>query len=303
MLESFWPAFVVSAILAWPMLALMRRIKADALISQYTPEHAGKAGTPSMGGIAPILGMLVGLAWHRPDEQAWWAAAFVAIIGYALIGFADDFLVPRAFPGKRGLGWPQKLVAQFAIAGLTAWMLQPQTIWHGVGYGFVVVFFANAVNFSDGLDGLCAGLLCVASFGLLVFSIASDVGTLALMTIGALVPFLFLNAPPAKIFMGDVGALPFGAVFGIMLIVAQSGRMLTTDKVMFVFISLVFILELILVPMQLFAVKVFKRRIFPATPLHHTFEKLGWKETRITATFLLVQALLVFVAWTWAEVL
>jgi phospho-N-acetylmuramoyl-pentapeptide-transferase len=110
---------------------------------------------------------------------------------------------------------------------------------------------------------------------------------------------MFLNAPPAKIFMGDVGALPFGATFGVLfahtLISQSENHSLTYVVAVLVATSLIFILELALVPMQLFWVKVFKRRLIPASPVHHSFEKLGWPETRITAVFLLAQFILTMI--------
>jgi len=298
----FWSAFLISALLGWPMLLLLRRVKAHASISQYTPEHASKAGTPSMGGIAPVLAMIVtiwlvrnssynygevGPDFHWPAEQ--FNAILIGLFGFGLLGFVDDFLIPRFLTGKRGLGWTQKLLIQLIIVTLMAKSFGLNSIQLSFMVGFIILFFANAVNFSDGLDGLCGGLLMISS----VFFMSGIVGYAAMAVVGALVPFMFLNVPPAKIFMGDVGALPFGATFGVLfantLISQTENHSLTYVMAVLVAISLIFILELALVPMQLFWVKAFKRRLIPASPVHHSFEKLGWPETRITAVFLLVQ--------------
>ncbi len=305
----FWLALLISALLSWPMLLVLRRIKAHASISQYTPEHAGKAGTPSMGGIAPLLAMIVTIClvrnssygygevssdFHWPVEQ--FNAILIGLFGFGLLGFIDDFLIPRYLTGKRGLGWTQKLLVQLAIVVLMVTSLGLSSIQLSVTVGFIILFFANAVNFSDGLDGLCGGLLIIAT----AFFMSGIVGFAAMAMVGALVPFMFLNAPPAKIFMGDVGALPFGATFGVLFantLVSQSeSHSLTYVVAVLVSVSLIFILELALVPMQLFWVKVFKRRLIPASPVHHSFEKLGWPETRITAVFLLVQFILTMIA-------
>jgi len=305
----FWLALLISALLGWPMLLIMRRAKAHASISQYTPEHAGKAGTPSMGGIAPIFAVLV-TVWlvrnssynygdvpadfHWPAEQ--FNAILIGLAGFGLLGFVDDFLIPRFMIGKRGLGWTQKLLIQLIIVALMVMSLGVASVELSLTVGFIILFFANAVNFSDGLDGLCGGLLIIST----TFFMSGILGFAAMAMVGALVPFMFLNAPPAKIFMGDVGALPFGAAFGVLLansLVTQSENYSPTYVVaVLIAVSLIFILELVLVPMQLLWVKVFKRRLIPASPVHHSFEKLGWPETRITATFLLIQFILTMIA-------
>jgi phospho-N-acetylmuramoyl-pentapeptide-transferase len=288
-LSSFWIALAVSAALSWPLLVVMRRLKAEAVISQYTPEHAIKAGTPSMGGIAPLLAVLAVslvaiLVWKREPPAT--KAIGIGLIGFGLLGFFDDFLIPKFMKGKRGFGWTQKLILQIGITALMVAVLKPIGSFQVVASGFLILFFANAVNFSDGLDGLCGGLLIVSAHA---FAVGSQ-SQIAFALIGALIPFLILNAPPAKIFMGDVGALPFGAIFGVMI---ASASVLANDSVLpLIPVSLIFILELVLVPMQLFWVKVFKKRLIPASPVHHSFEKIGWPETRITAMFLLVQVVL-----------
>ena len=267
----------------------MRRLKADAIISQYTPEHAGKAGTPSMGGIAPLFGVLATcvislLFWERGSTSN--LSIIVGLIGFGLLGFVDDFVIPRAMRGKRGFGWTQKLVLQIGITALMVAILMPNGLFQLLASGFLILFFANAVNFSDGLDGLCGGLLIVAAHA---FAVGSQ-NMVALALIGALIPFLILNAPPAKIFMGDVGALPFGAALGVII---ASASVLKNESILpLIPVSLIFILELALVPLQLFWVKMFKRRLIPASPVHHSFEKMGWPETRITAIFILIQVVL-----------
>lgn len=294
--SAFWIALGVSAALGWPLLILMRRLKAHAAISQYTPEHAGKTGTPSMGGIAPLIGVLAVTAINFSSDrssQTW--AMIVALVGFGLLGFVDDFLIPRMIPGKRGFGWTQKLVLQVLIASAVGWLMNPGSLGSAGITAFLVIFFANGVNFSDGLDGLCGSLLIVSCI-----AIKGQFGVEAFALIGALIPFLLLNAPPAKIFMGDVGALPFGALVGIMVSgYLQAAEATTiTHFIIPAIATLIFILELVLVPMQLFWVKVFKKRLIPASPFHHSFEKIGWPETRITATFVLAQIILTMLALT-----
>ena len=315
-LGPFWCALLISAVLGYPILLLMRRLKAHAMISQYTPEHAGKVGTPSMGGIAPLIALILTTVWIQysandyaetvevSEGWAWPAktitAILIGLIGYGAIGFIDDFVIPRYLKNKRGFGWTQKLFLQIIVVALMVFALQPLSLTTSLLVGFCIIFFANAVNFSDGLDGLCGGLLVVAS----AFFVPGIVGYVALAMMGALVPFLILNAPPAKIFMGDVGALAFGATFGMLfsnaLWLEGLGMGLTMSIGPLIVVSMIFILELSLVPMQLFWVKTFKRRLIPASPVHHSFEKMGWPETRITSIFILVQLLLTALAITLA---
>lgn len=293
---TFWLALAISAVLGWPMLLLMRVVKGHASISKWTPEHAGKVGTPSMGGIAPIIAITavlfsLMLTPLNDDFKNLMIALIIGISGFFVLGMADDFLIPRLMPSKRGFGWTQKLVGQLLVICAMVFAMQPLGLVESVCYGFLILFFANAVNFSDGLDGLCGGLLIIA---LLAFTRGS-LGLIALATIGALIPFMFLNVPPAKIFMGDVGALTLGALYGVFFAheLFNSGQvpqwLMATSLVV---VSLIFILELALVPMQLFSVKVFKKRLIPASPVHHSFEKIGWPETRITGVFILTQLLL-----------
>jgi phospho-N-acetylmuramoyl-pentapeptide-transferase len=270
----------------------MRRLKAHAAISQYTPEHAGKVGTPSMGGIAPVLAILSVAVWLDAGSPKWsnYDPIIIGLVGFGILGFFDDFLIPRLYPKKRGFGWTPKLIAQIAIVIIMILATGDTDPFDGLVKAVCILFFANAVNFSDGLDGLCAGLLIVS---LIAFS-----SGISLAIIGALIPFLFLNAPPAKIFMGDVGALPIGAAFGWLVCERYIPSISGIDVLTMVLVSMVFILELVLVPMQLFWVKVFGRRLIPASPLHHSFEKLGWPETRITAIFILTQLVLTILAMT-----
>jgi phospho-N-acetylmuramoyl-pentapeptide-transferase len=277
------------------MLLLMRKIKGHASISKWTPEHAGKVGTPSMGGIAPLIALLGVTAWaYSISRNPIMPALMIGMAGFGLIGFIDDYWIPKVMQEKRGFGWTQKLILQIVV---TVLMIVQLTHYWATSIplafllGFLIIFFANAVNFSDGLDGLCGGLLILAT---LAFTRGMDAFSLAM--IGALIPFLFLNAPPAKIFMGDVGALPLGACFGVMVWSQYTSSASSQGSLLAVValgtISLVFILELCLVPMQLFWVKVFKKRLIPAAPVHQSFEKMGWPDTRITAVFLLTQLLL-----------
>jgi phospho-N-acetylmuramoyl-pentapeptide-transferase len=278
-----------------------------------------------MGGLIIVVGVTAVLIWHaflpyrgfgetpRSSSSPEWAwAALVVFIGFALIGFIDDFVIPRMMPGKRGLGWKQKLLMQIALGLIAAWLLTGEVVSVGSALTlFTVLFFANAYNFADGLDALAGTLLISLAIGLAAIGDARFYNTLqapAMMAlVGAVIPFLFLNAPPAKLFMGDVGSLPIGALLGLAVswiafvpppetapVAVQPALILLALLIL----SLVMVAELLPPPMQIFWVKVFKKRLFPYTPIHHAFEKAGWKETRVVAMFALVQFVLMMIAIT-----
>lgn len=247
-----------------------------------------KSGTPNMGGIFIVVALVVELAFSASG----FAAIFV-ILGFAAIGFVDDFVVPRA-TSKRGLGWVPKLVMEFGVMAI--FLLVAGGSIGALMTGFFVVFFANAVNFSDGLDALAGTLILVAllPFGVYFLTVSNALNVaMAFAAMGAAIPFLFLNAPPAKVFMGDVGSLALGSLFGLLFSASPWQTSVWPWAA-----SLVFIIELALVPIQILAVKTIKRRVFPATPIHHGFERIGWPESRVVWSFALAQVVLSAAALT-----
>ncbi len=324
-LGSFWLSFAVAALFAWPIYKGLLAMKSRQTVSEFAPEgHQLKQGTPTMGGLIIVVGVLPVLLWHpfldafrgfgesvRSSSSPEWSwAALVVFIGFALIGFIDDFVVPRMMPGKRGLGWKQKLLMQFAIGGVGAWLLTGWFAMPAILTLFTVLFFANAFNFVDGLDGMAGTVLLSLAVGLCILGGVRGYNTLQAPTmlalVGATIPFLFLNAPPAKLFMGDVGSLPIGALLGlavswIAFVPAPEARNFVSNTEVLTglgILSLLMVAELVPVPLQIFWVKVFKKKLFPYTPIHHAFEKAGWKETRVAAMFALIQFLLMVLAIT-----
>lgn len=342
-------AFAIGSILSWPMLALLRLTKSRQTISEYVPEHAKKQGTPTMGGIVIVFAMCVSIAIYP-----WWFFAMFAktergsihffeqqdttdirrvilvILAFAFIGFLDDFVVPRILTGKRGLGWIPKLAMQFAAAATVPWAIGWELNWGSLlVVALVVLFFCNAYNFTDGMDGLAGsvGFIFFGAIGILGLLVHMGEMTLwAFAICGAIVPFLFMNAPPAKVFMGDVGSLPIGALAGILMLsfLDVSPTMwgyeagygtyslhlvggYPGDDAFFpidayrlipalLLLSGVFIIELVPVPLQILGVKILKRRLFLMTPIHHAFEKKGWNESKIVWTFALTQLVLAMLA-------
>ena len=272
-----------------------------------------------MGGIIVVVGYLVAVAASyivgQPENISYLdrvKPSFILLaIGFALIGFVDDFVVPRLIQGKRGLGWKQKILMQLVLSVVAV----------GLCYGwsfdfehfaaiFIILFFSNAYNFSDGLDGLAGTLLlglCLGIVGVSLFTAWMEPVALMIVPLaGAIIPFLFLNAPPAKVFMGDVGSLPIGAILGLAVscLTFQPGWAqidAVTDMIgagsspvnaaCFV-LSLMMVVELVPVPLQILSVKLRKKKLFPYTPIHHAFEKAGWPETRVVWMFALTQLLL-----------
>jgi phospho-N-acetylmuramoyl-pentapeptide-transferase len=323
---QFWIAFAVSALCAYPIWRLLLLTKSRQTVSEYAPEgHQVKQGTPTMGGLIIMAGYLAAVVGSYflpiPSEIAYLdrvkPAILVLAIGFMLVGFVDDFVVPRMIKGKRGLGWKQKILMQFGLAIFAA----------GINYGwqidfpfaasvFLILFFSNAYNFSDGLDGLSGTLLLglvagIVGIGLLT-AWMEPVLAMVLPFAGAVIPFLYLNSPPAKVFMGDAGSLPIGAVLGLAvscLTFAPGWSLIdaTTSlasagsspvNAACTVLALIMVVELVPVPLQILSVKLRKKRLFPYTPIHHAFEKAGWPETRVVGLFSLTQLVLAFLAVT-----
>lgn len=323
--KGFWIAFGVSALLAYPIWRMLLLTKSRQTISEYAPEgHQQKQGTPTMGGLIIAAGYLASLiflklgplsAEAQADGSRFWEpydrlvnGALILFVGFCAIGFVDDFVVPRMLKGKRGLGWKQKIVMQllFAIAGIYAVVGHWDSVTVSIGV-FLVLFYSNAFNFSDGIDGLAGTLLLGLVLGICGMSLMVDAAAplpyVILPFAAAAIPFLFLNAPPAKVFMGDVGSLPIGAVLGLAVAkfwigpdvpgLATRGTELRPGDPWVLFavgvLSLVMVAELVPPPLQILSVKLRKKKLFPYTPIHHAFEKAGWPETRVTAMFALTQ--------------
>lgn len=310
--SAFGGALLVSAAAAYPVYAVLLRLKARQTVSQHAPgTHQAKQGTPTMGGLMIVFGIFLALAALGAG-----VGPLLLLVGFTVVGFLDDFVVPRAMKGKRGLGWKQKLGMQILIAGSAAWLSFPGGDWMPIALAsFLVLFFSNAYNFADGLDGLAGslGLILAFAFAALGIHFLGEAPTVVAAAIGgALIPFLFLNAPPARIFMGDVGSLPIGALFGWLVtkgllwqetatVALPEGATAGGPYVLrhglevlglpLLILSLIMIIELVPVPLQILSVKIRKKKLFPYTPIHHAFELKGWKETQVVWTFALVQFL------------
>jgi phospho-N-acetylmuramoyl-pentapeptide-transferase len=299
-LESFAIALGINAVLAYPVYRLLLAMRSRQTIDPHAPEgHQKKQGTPTMGGLMILVGLMAALVWTQPH-----LGTILLVVGFGAIGFVDDYVVPRMMPGKRGLGWKQKLAMQvlLSVAVVMVGPGAPRDAWWIAFGALTIIFFSNAYNFADGLDWLAGTLLiayCLGAFFLTsIFpsTLANEQAIVSSM-LGAILPFMYLNAPPAKVFMGDVGSLPIGALIGYLNFTVLYGNRngSTPNGALFgllFILGLVLVLELVLVPIQVFYYKRTKKRIFPATPIHHAFEVKGMPERRIVALFFAVQIFL-----------
>ena len=294
--------FLTSTVLGLMMLPLLRKLRLGQKISIFVGEtHRKKEGTPTMGGLIFILPTVIAtLGLIITDKISYTSnlgIVLLVFIGYACIGFVDDFLSVRK-GNNEGLTTYQKLFMQVLIAigffyiymrsgGQTAWVVGTLRIdlelgWlYGLAILFVLVGASNAVNLTDGLDGLAGGLSAIAfiAFALISLSVGfEDIGIFSLILVGSLMGFLIYNTHPAKVFMGDTGSLALGAVMGAIAI-------LTHRELTLLVVASMFVIETLTVIIQTFWVQVLKRKLFLMTPLHHHFEKLGWQETDIVKLF------------------
>jgi phospho-N-acetylmuramoyl-pentapeptide-transferase len=325
----------------------LREFQIGQYIREEGPKsHQKKAGTPTMGGILIIISIVVPTVLWADLRNAYVWTAVAALLGYGWIGFLDDY----AKVTKRqnlGLTGRRKLIYQFALGFaftafllvlraygdfstamnipfvklykpsllITSLMSNPWTYILGVGPfcilgSLVVVFMSNAVNLTDGLDGLAIGLMVISAGALTMLTYAGGHATMAdylqlarnprtsELTIfcgsmtGASLGFLWYNSHPAEIFMGDVGALGLG---GAMAVVA----VLIKQEILLLFIGGIFILEALSVILQVGSYKLrHGKRIFKMAPLHHHFEALGWTESKIIARFWIAGLVLALFALT-----
>jgi len=301
--------FVLSILTAIILIPLLKKLKASQRLSVYLREkHNSKVGTPTMGGlifIIPVLLILIILFLTNRIRISYNLLIILfTFFGYAVIGFIDDYLIIKR-NNNNGLSEGSKLILQIIISIIFFFLFMKSgnepLLWiHtfnikiniGWFYGFlillVLVSSSNAVNITDGLDGLASGLSIIAylAFGLITWNTGwlegyEDIALFIFLLIGALIGFLVFNINPAKVFMGDTGSLALGGALGSIAI-------LTRHELLLVLIGIVFVVETLSCVIQRIYYKITKKRIFPMTPIHHTFEKKGWKEIDIVRLFWLV---------------
>lgn len=270
--------------------------------------HKYKAGTPTMGGILILFALTVSVLLFNGAEPSKLMALFLTL-GNGLIGFADDSI--KAVK-KRNLGLTakQKLAGQAVISGIFCIALKvfadmPTTVWIpftditvdlGMAYYLfvflIIVGATNAVNLTDGLDGLAAGSSAITAVAYVVISVALGYGGIAIFgaaLAGACLGFLFYNQHPAKMFMGDTGSLALGGAMAAMAI-------LTKTELLLVIAGGLYVLEALSVILQVISFKTRGVRIFKMSPVHHHFELSGWSEVKVVTVFWLFSALVAIIA-------
>jgi phospho-N-acetylmuramoyl-pentapeptide-transferase len=309
------------------IIEFLRRLKIGQSIREDGPQtHLVKTGTPTMGGIFIILSVLTAmLFWGDLQNKAIWIA-LGSFLAFGAIGFMDDYLKVKRH-NSTGLPALAKLAGQFAIAITVALILyftgdETSTKLYipffknpVVDMGWVWIPFAvllvvgesNAVNFSDGLDGLLAGLLILVFITLAIITYitgrtdysgylgipyipgAGELTVFCLAAAGACVGFLWFNAHPAEVFMGDVGSLSLGGVIGVISLIIKK-------EILILVIGGVFVLEIASVIIQVASFKLRKKRIFKMAPLHHHYELIGWPETKTVIRFWILGGLFAIIA-------
>lgn len=298
---AFLLALLIGAMLSFPILKLCKKFHLSQTILHYVDKHAGKSGTPTMGGTIFIFAILISSIFFLQGQIMGALMALVTMIGYGLLGFLDDFIKVK-FHKNEGLKPYQKIIGQVGIAFVVAFyvyfnqggMLEFFSLKLNLSWGiipFIVFFFVavtNSVNLIDGLDGLAGGVNCAyfLFFGIILVMLGqTHYALISFATVGALLAFLIVNCFPAKIFMGDTGSLALG---GLMAVLAC----LSGTELLMPVIGLVFVVTVVSDILQVAHYKRTHKRIFLMAPLHHHFEKKGVHENRIVLVYILITIVL-----------
>lgn len=293
-------SFLIAALLGPLFIPLLRRLKFGQSIREEGPKlHQKKAGTPTMGGIIIFLALILTVIKFAPHTPDLFLLLFVTL-GFGFLGFLDDFI---KIVKKRNLGLTakQKLIGQIVISIIFYYILQTQGhsteifipgLDKGVDLGwlylpfivFMLLSITNAVNLTDGLDGLLAGSSAI-SFGafaiIALYTTQFEVAIFGAAMVGSVLGFLVFNAHPAKVFMGDTGSLGIGGALGAMAI-------LTKTELLLVIIGAVYVIEVLSVLIQVASFKTRGVRVFRMSPIHHHFELSGWSEWKVVMIFWIV---------------
>ncbi|ELC8451215.1 phospho-N-acetylmuramoyl-pentapeptide-transferase [Clostridium perfringens] len=302
-------SFIVASILGPIIIPLLHKLKFGQNIRQEGPKsHLKKAGTPTIGGLififATIITMFIMVG--NPTDEA--MIALYSFVGFGFVGFLDDLL--KIIKKKNeGLTSGQKMILLLIVSGFLTWyaykyigtsinipFLNGQ-INFGLFYiPFVIFYFAgvtNAVNLTDGLDGLATSVTVLVTTFLGIISYNLGHISLAIFCValaGALLAFLRFNAFPARVFMGDTGSLALGGAVAMVALILKMPLIL-------VLIGIIYVIETLSVILQVASFKLTGKRIFKMAPIHHHFEQLGWSETKIVSIFSIITVVFCFIAF------
>ena len=305
---------VLSGVLGYFLLPVLRALKAGQSIRELGPTwHNNKAGTPMMGGLMFIGAAIICLLVCIPMMEDYTVFyALILSLCFGLVGFADDFCKIK-FKRNMGLTSIQKALLQMAVSALYLYLLYKQGTMRTDLYipfvnvrfaihPLVYIFFAmfvmvgcvNAVNLTDGVDGLCGSVTVPVMVFLTVVAVSTrryDLALLPASLAGGLVAYLFYNWHPAKVFMGDTGSLFLGGVVCAMAFALEMPLIL-------ILIGFVYIIETLSVILQVAYFKLTHgKRLFKMSPIHHHFEMCGWKEEKICVVFTAICVVMCVIAW------
>ncbi len=321
MISLLFGNFVIRVLTA---LKLGQPVRQASEVHRLAELHGGKQGTPTMGGVLIIGAVFISsVLWARPDNRFVWLTLF-AMVYLGALGFADDYLkVTKKNP--EGVSGRVKLVFQFVLAGiitavfLTSPLLEVQArelfvpfvkspvianmSWFTFFFfGLVIVGSSNAVNLTDGLDGLAVGCTVTVAFDYALLSyvagnfriseylavpfypFTAELTVVCAALVGAGLGFLWYNCHPARVFMGDTGSLAIGGLIGVVAICCK-------QELLLVVVGGVFVIEAVSVILQVLSFKLTGKRIFAMSPLHHHFELAGWKENVVIVRFWIVSGI------------
>ncbi|WP_342347977.1 phospho-N-acetylmuramoyl-pentapeptide-transferase [uncultured Nitrospira sp.] len=315
-------AFLIVFFLAPPMIKKLQTLKLGQKIRTDGPQsHLGKSGTPTMGGLLIIFSVLLSTVLWADITNFYVWLVLLSLVGFGLIGFVDDYI--KILRGQsKGLTATQKIIGQLGVAlgigmffylspgystELSVPFFKSFTPDLGVLYIpfaiLVIVGCSNAVNLTDGLDGLAVGPVIISSMaytvvawavgnklvsGYLLVPHIEGAGELAILTasiVGAGLGFLWFNTYPASVFMGDVGSLPLGAALGTVAVVCK-------HELLLILVGGVFVMEAVSVIFQVASFKSRGKRIFLMAPLHHHFELKGWEEPKVVVRLWIIAIIL-----------
>ncbi|MCO5143394.1 MAG: phospho-N-acetylmuramoyl-pentapeptide-transferase [Oligoflexia bacterium] len=319
-------ALVLSLLLGPIFIQWLKRLQMGQVVRAEGPEsHLKKKGTPTMGGVLILFALLLStLLWVDLTNKGVWIVIFVATT-YGILGFVDD-LKKVVYKNSKGVSAKQKLLVQFIVAGVAAWLFQDFTAvnselrvpffknfvidlgWMYIPFSMLVIVGAsNAVNLTDGLDGLAIGpvITTAGTFLLLAYVAghskiaqyleipyiagAGELSVFAAAMAAAGLGFLWFNTHPAQVFMGDVGSLALGGAIGSLAVI-------TKNEILLLIVGGVFVMEALSVMIQVASFKLRGKRVFKMAPIHHHFELKGWAEPKVIVRFWIISILLAILA-------
>jgi phospho-N-acetylmuramoyl-pentapeptide-transferase len=314
-------ALLIGLLLGPKFISWLRKTqgKGQPIRTDGPQSHLAKRGTPTMGGLLILTSVVISvLLWMDLTNPYVWAC-LVVTAGFGVIGWLDDYdKVKKAH--HAGLSGKTRLLFEFLIAGFATWMMVrtggtglhipfvKETVmdlgWFYIAFGaFVIVAFGNAVNLTDGLDGLATMPVIIASIAFLLIAYlvgnvkfatylgiahvpgAGDLTVLLLAIVGAGLAFLWFNAPPAAVFMGDTGSLALGGALGAVAVA-------THHEFVLAIVGGLFVVEALSVVIQVVVYKRTGKRVFLMAPIHHHFEHLGWSEPTVVIRFWIISFVL-----------